>query len=204
MIRSRLLLAATSFAFLSFRDADQGGGSGGSDGKSAATPPAEDAAPKIEGVTHEEKLQSAESLIGSLHGSVKKLTADLATATSDREKLQSQFDELTTTANDLKADKTRLEGEVTSLTQDRDAQRGRADKAEGHVGNLEKLCGVKGIDPAEALKQLGNDGNGGGAGAQSKAEEYKTLLSKESKGEVPRGTAHKFYRANKKDIEATA
>lgn len=144
IIRSILAKSAAKF----FLAPENGGGSGG-------------------GVTLEEQLSQARADLATAQGSVTALTTERDTArsqitslTAERDNLQAQFDSLTTTANDLRA-------QVTSLTGERDTARTELATAKGdltlataNVTRLEKLCGVKGINPsaaAPAIEQPAND-----------------------------------------------
>jgi hypothetical protein len=84
------------------------------------------------------------------------------------------------------------------MTSDRDAHKTRGDKAEGSVTRLEKLCNLRGIDPNTVVPAS----TAPGSAATNVVERYKELQEQENKGEIANGTAFKFYRKNKKEIDA--
>lgn len=84
-------------------------------------------------------------------GRVGELSSQLATATSDRDRIESQFNVAAQVAPDEKAahDKTKdalrmANGNVVSLTSERDA-------ANRNVERFEKLCSVRGVDPKQSI-----------------------------------------------------
>jgi chromosome segregation ATPase len=189
-----------------FSEADKGGGAGGSaapsgDDKPTAqggnTSPFDAAeAPKIEGDSLETRVTNAGNLISRLFAAGKDLVSRLSTATNENTKLENQFNAATTDLQSEKDAHTKTQGElatakttITGLTAERD-------NANKSVARLEKLCGLRGIDTRDTVPAA--DAPGGG---NSKKAEHQSLLEKENKGEVPTGTAHRFYRKNKKDID---
>lgn len=186
----------TRRGWLMFNQADKGGGSGGGEPTPPPEPdPTEENEPTPVGNTIEEKLTSAKTIIGQLFSRAKALAGlakerDDARAESTR--LQQQFDAVTQEATDAKSELGTTKGElataqknVTSLTAERDT-------AAGNVSRLEKLCGVKGIDPNQVVPPAGAPAENDKDGA-ALFEQYSQL-----EGAAP----HKFYRKHKKELDA--
>lgn len=141
----------TRRGWMIFNEADKGGGTGGGGGEPN---PTEENEPEPVGNTLEEKLTSAKTIISQLFARAKSivgLTKERDDAKAESARLQGQFDAATGEATSAKNDLIRVKGEletarteVTGLTTERDTAR-------GNVTRLEKLCGVKGIDPNQAV-----------------------------------------------------
>lgn len=111
--------------------------------------------------TLEEQLTQARADLAAAQGQVSSITAERDTATSrvtavtaERDTLQGQFDSLTTSANELRTQLSTAQGQVTSLTVERDGLNAQLTSANTNVSRLEKLCGVKGVDPKSSVPAI--------------------------------------------------
>ena len=147
----RNLFSVIPFVLLNLMASEGAEGGGGGEGAPTPPPPDPDPVPteepKPEGATLEARLTSATGIIGNLFKKVRDLTRDLTTVTSDKTKLDGQFNAANTEAN-------RLKGELGTMTTSRDtektradSEKSRADRADGNVTRLESLCQLRGLDP---------------------------------------------------------
>lgn len=188
----RRFLRNTRRGWMVFNSPDSGGGSGGGGSESESVP----------ALTIEQQLEKALIDAHSSQQLAEKRAAELKSVQDVQEqvdKLTSQFDEATKEGAAAKADVTRLTGELASATSERDTARVDRDNANKNVERLEILCGLKGIDPKAAVTV---PVAGSPAGQSPTVQQYLDLKAKEDKGEVAHGTASKFYRKHKAEIEA--
>jgi hypothetical protein len=197
------LLSFVPFVLCNLMAADNGGGSGSSPAAPAApTKPSwapGDKAPELTGDSLESKNTSATGIIGALFANLKAAFTDFSSLQTEKNNLETQFNELKQTAQAEKD----AHAETKNLLQvEKDAHTkttGKLEKSEKNVERLESLCDLKGIDKNQAVKP--NQAAAGATGS-TVANEYLDLKKKEAAGEVKRGTASRFYSKNKKEIDA--
>jgi hypothetical protein len=206
----KTILSAIPFVCLSLLAPDTGAPSGGGNGD---TPPADAppvaAPPVVEtmeaptGDSIENKLTSALGIITNYFRRIGELMSQLSTAQDKATRATDQFNavagDLETRNGELKAEKeahTKTQGALTQSNTDRD-------NANGNVERLEKICQLRGIDPNQAVvvppapKQAANTG-------AAKWEKYNELQAQEKKGEIASGTSFKYWKENRKDLDAYA
>lgn len=77
------------------------------------------------------------------------------TAEANLQAVNQQFEALTIEATAAKNDLAQAQTQITALTNDLDAVRKDHATAAGNVARLEKLCGLKGINPTAAAEDIG-------------------------------------------------
>lgn len=107
----------------------------------------------------DQRLADAKATLVDIQTQVDNLTRErdaaqneLTTAKDEVTRLTGQFDSVTTEATNAKADVTRLTSELSSEKGEHTATKGKLTTAESNITRLEKLCNVKGIDPAQSVK----------------------------------------------------
>lgn len=183
------------------------GAEGGGGTQDPPTPPAPPPAPEPEptptGNTLEEKQTSALGIIKNLFGRIGQLASQLATAATNATRLEQQFNSASTDLTNEKAAHTATKGElatakttITGLTTERD-------NANSNVTRLEKLCGLKGIDPNQTVATAPEGGAAAQTG-QAKWDKYNELKTQESQGKQKPGTAMAYWKENKAELEKFA
>jgi chromosome segregation ATPase len=183
--------------------APEGAEGGGGDPAPAPDPVPPTEPPQPEGATLEAKLTNAVGIIKNLFGRIGQLTSQLATANSQRTKLEGQFNAAT---GDLKTEKDAhtatksllgtANTQVTGLTTERD-------NANQNVERLEKLCSLRGIDHTKAVVTAPENQAASQTG-QAKWDKYNELKTQESQSKQKPGTAMAYWKENKADIEKFA
>lgn len=110
--------------------------------------------------TIEQKLESARNEAKAAKESLATITAerdtlktDLQSAKDEATRIQGQFDALTATANATKAELESTKADLTKITGERDTLSSSLKNANSSITRLEALCGVKGVDPNNAVPQ---------------------------------------------------
>lgn len=208
MIRS--ILSGVPFVLCSLRAPDAGGGLGGSAGNGNASvvptdalAPVSASPPEPKGDSLEVKLESARNIIRELFGKIAELTSQLSTATSDRDRLDGQFNTVTADLAKEKEDHAKSKdalvlatGKVSTLTSERDA-------SNRNVERLEKLCAVRGVDSKETVtvpaeeSTVKTDSNS----PAGKWQQYQDLRKKEKAGTIEAGRSRKFWNENKEALQ---
>lgn len=108
--------------------------------------------------TIEEQLTDAKANLVTMQTQVTSLTSerdsartDLQTAQAEVTRLTGQFNSATTAATTAQAEVTRLTSELATMTSARDGLQTQLTSATANVGRLEKLCGLHGVNPNEAV-----------------------------------------------------
>jgi len=196
------ILFRVPFVLCNLLAPDTGGGAGGGEQE----PPNPDPAPpppKPEeplGDSIEARLKSAGTIIANYFRRIGELTSQLATANTQREKLEGQFN---AAAGDLTKEKGAHETTkgllstanttIAGLTKERD-------DANGNVARLEKLCSLRGIDASAAVPVPPENAGASTTGA-AKWEKYNELKDQERKGLKPAGAAMAYWRENKQALD---
>lgn len=200
MIKSFLSGTVCILPFLLAPEAATGGG--GCSSSSAEPPKFEapawapsDKAPEVTGDSIEDKNASALGIIGTLFGNLKTALVDLRKMWDEKQELSTQFDALTDSFEKEKDAHTATKGLLETEKNAHKTVKGDLEKSNKSVTRLEKLCDLKGIDKNQVVapdtQTQGND----------VVAQYKQLKADEKEGKVSQGTAHKFYRKNKKAID---
>lgn len=192
----RNLLSGVPYVLLNLR-APEGSAGGGS---------AADTCPEPSGDTPELKHSSALSIIKDLWGKLAKSTSELKAANDLLGEGSQSAKDLKTEKDEHKKTKDLLvtaQSDLSTMTGDRDSQKTRADKEANEKGLItsyltSKGFNVEGVLKSEAVKDGGGDLEASG---ESKSKEYLAIKSKEDAGQAPRGSAGRFYRKHKKEIE---
>lgn len=137
-------------------------------------------------------LKAAIVLLGETRASVADLTGKLAAISGERDQIKGQFDALAAEATQLKGEITRITGEIDTLTASRDEQESRAVAAEGNVSRLEKLCGVRGVDPKAAAS------SGSESPSAVESDPYASYCEAVEAGD--KAAAQRIYAAHKAEI----
>jgi chromosome segregation ATPase len=144
-----------SFTPLLFLGPDNGGGSGSA------------SKPKTLAESHA-ALDSLRAELATAQASITSITAERDSARNDLASLKTQFDAATTAATEAntqrdtaRAELATAQASITALTKERDDARADVTKANGTIQRLEKLCGVKGIDPKSAAPEITEEAEAG-------------------------------------------
>jgi hypothetical protein len=185
---------------LMFREPDKGGGGGGASAENTppAWAPSSEAAPEMTGESLEQKVESGQSIIGTLFGHLTSAFAAFKKLQGTHATLEGQFTALEQAAQAEKEEHAKTKGLLETEKNAHTQTKSELETANKNVARLESLCGVKGINKDQVVAP--DAGKGAGS---DKAQEYLALKKQESAGQVERGTASKFYRANKKEIDAS-
>lgn len=198
----RNLLSSVPFVLLSLRapdtEAAPAGGAAPNEDADPAWAPG-NAAPAIEGESLETKNTSALGIIGTLFKNLGLALADFKKVSGEKNALETQFNALKETAQTEKDEHARTKGLLETEKDEHGKTRGDLDKSKKSVERLESLCDLRGIDKTSVVPP---NPSTAGATPNEKANEYLALKAKEARGEVKPGTAHKFYRKNKKDCDS--
>jgi len=109
------------------------------------------ASDKKKPLSMEEQLESVKAAMASMTSERDALVSERDGLISERDTVKGQFDALSAEATTLRTDLTSARESITALTTERDTANGSLSIATENVSRLEKLCGVKGIDPKNAI-----------------------------------------------------
>lgn len=159
------------------------------------------AAPEATGDTLESKLASAATHIKSLFANLGLALSAFTAIQTDHKTLEGQFNSLKETAQLEKDEHGKTKGLLETEKTNHTATSGKLVSAESNVTRLETLCGLKGIDPNQAIaaQPEAKDSSGSGLYAQ-----YEDLRKEEASGKVASGTAMAFYREHKSELRKFA
>jgi DNA repair exonuclease SbcCD ATPase subunit len=76
-------------------------------------------------------------------------------AEADLQSANSQFESATQAAEAAKAELATATATIGTITGERDTAKADLGKAQANITRLEKLCGLKGIDPSQAAEDIG-------------------------------------------------
>lgn len=137
-------------------------------------------------------LKAATELLGKSRAAMADLTGKIAALTGERDQVKAQFETLVAEATQLKGEIARLTGEMGGVTASRDEQEARALAAEENVARLEKLCGVRGVDPKAAAT------SGSESPAAVESDPYAAYCEALEAGD--KAAAQRIYSAHKAQI----
>jgi chromosome segregation ATPase len=155
---------------------------------------------RLQGDWIEARLKSAGTIIANYFRRIGELTSQLATANTQREKLEGQFN---AAAGDLTKEKDghkKTVGDLASANTTIAGLTKERDDANGNVARLEKLCSLRGIDASAAVPVPPENAGASTTGA-AKWEKYNELKDQERKGLKPAGAAMAYWRENKKALD---
>ena len=113
-----------------------------------------DSSPAVKPLSLEDRLAQATSELAEAHtkiASIATLTSERDTALANVASLQKQFDDLTVTAASVQTELATTKSALTSEQSAHGTTKSSLTTAQGNIGRLEKLCGLKGIDPNSAV-----------------------------------------------------
>jgi septal ring factor EnvC (AmiA/AmiB activator) len=126
--------------------------------QSHIVPPSGAGGPENPPNTVEARLDAANTELARVRGELTTAQGALTTAqaevtrlTAENGNLQAQFTAVTGTATAANAEVARLTGELARVNGDLATTRSSLTGANANIGRLESLCGVRGIDPKNAV-----------------------------------------------------
>jgi len=174
-------------------NAEKGGGSGGG----TATKPKTLA----EATT---ALDKANADLATANASITTITEERDQARADVGRLQGQFDAATAAANEANQQRDQARAElqtaqtaIQGLTTERDTARADLGKANTSISRLEKLCGIKGIDPNAAAPNIGDEATGDDKEAKITAIQQQMAAEKDPKKKMELARQARALRAGK-------
>jgi hypothetical protein len=102
------------------------------------------------------------------------LTGQVSSLRGERDQLKSQFDAAVAEASGFKAELATLRDELAGAVASRTAAEERAGKSDENSARLEKLCAVRGVDPASAVASSDSE-PGGNATSEELLKQYVSI-----------------------------